>query len=62
MAKAARWVDDLAGNSAPLRAHLIEVCLRAAARRYDELTGYLAGRRLQLPPGPKAEDEADWPK
>lgn len=42
-------VHDLAPDSLDKRVRLARICLEAAARRYTELTEYLAGRRLKLP-------------
>src|SRR5690349_6068854 len=42
-------IRDLAPDSEEKRGRLARICLVAAARRYAELTDYLAGRRLQLP-------------
>jgi hypothetical protein len=60
--KAGRWIEDLAGSNLELRSYLVDVCMRAAAKRYDEMLGYLRGTRLELPPGPPRSDEDDWPK
>jgi hypothetical protein len=55
LALATTKVTDLApdGPNAPetidKRVRLARICLEAAARRYAELTEYLAGRRLRLP-------------
>jgi hypothetical protein len=42
-------VHDLAPDSLDKRVRLARICLEAAARRYAELTEYLAGRRLHVP-------------
>lgn len=42
-------VHDLAPDSLDKRVRLARICLEAAARRYAELTEYLAGKRLKLP-------------
>jgi hypothetical protein len=47
---AARWVEDLASSDAGLRAQLARLCVDAAARRYDELVGFLMQKRLRHPP------------
>jgi hypothetical protein len=60
--KAGRWIEDLAGGNQQLREYLVDVCMRAAAKRYDELTGYLRGASLRLPPGPPPLDDDEWPK
>jgi hypothetical protein len=55
---AAKQVDDLARDNDALRAYLVETCLAAAEKRYDELLGFLRGTRLELPSGPTwSEDD-----
>lgn len=58
---AARQVDDLARGREQLSAYLVDVCMKAAAERYEEMLDYLLGKRLNLPPGPTWNEE-DWPK
>jgi hypothetical protein len=50
-------VADLAPGAVERQARLARICLEAAARRYVELTEYLAGRRLGLPRAPPSESE-----
>jgi hypothetical protein len=55
-------VSDLAPDSVEKRVRLARICLEAAARRYAELTEYLAGRRLRVPQGERAgviDDDGD---
>ena len=50
-------VSDLAPDSLDKRVRLARMCLEAAARRYAELTDFLAGRRLQVPRVELADDD-----
>jgi hypothetical protein len=50
-------VTDLAPDARDKRLRLARICLEAAARRYLELTDYLAGRRLRLPRAAGDEDD-----
>jgi hypothetical protein len=56
---AATKVADLAPGAVERQARLARICLDAAARRYVELTEYLAGRRLVLPREPSDNAHGD---
>jgi hypothetical protein len=53
---AVRQVEDLARRD-DQRQRLARFAIAAAARRYAELTEYLRGKRLALPPSPPDESE-----
>jgi hypothetical protein len=59
--KAGERIRDIAGADQELYGYLLGVCMAAAAKRYDELLGFLRGTRRELPPGPSGEEDS-WPK
>ena len=59
LALAAVKVADLAPGARERQARLARICVEAAARRYLELTEFLAGRRLRLPGRAGGGDDDD---
>jgi hypothetical protein len=57
---AIRRVSDLTSNDAA-KARLAKVCMEAARRRYDEITGFLTRKRLALP-APKCPEPDETPE
>jgi len=58
LALATTKVADLAPGAIERQARLARICVEAAARRYVELTEFLAGRRLRMPQ-PRGSDGDD---
>jgi hypothetical protein len=57
---ATRKISDLTKVDAA-KVRLARICLEAASRRYDELTGFLSRKRLALPP-PSHPDPDETPE
>jgi hypothetical protein len=57
---AIRRISDLTANDAA-KARSAKVCLEAARRRYDEITGFLTRKRMALP-APKCPDPEERPE
>lgn len=55
---AGRQIDQQLGEKDEgTRAHLINAFLDGAAKRYDEIVGFINGRRAQMPPSPTETDD-----
>jgi hypothetical protein len=57
--KAGERIKDIAGSDPELYGYLLDVCMKAAAKRYGEMLDYLRGARQRLPPRPQPIEAKD---